>query len=117
MASASVFVRRAMAGARALSRTSAAPLASRQAAVLSAAVPQRQNGAAFVPQRGLFNMSLREWAFKSAGYNQYGLYYDDCLYENEDVKEAIRRLPPTLQVGLICLNLTTVQNSAAKGKL
>ena len=25
-----------------------------------------------------------------------GLHHDDCLYENEDVKEAIRRLPAHL---------------------
>ena len=29
----------------------------------------------------------------SSGFNQFGLYHDDCLYENDDVKEALRRLP------------------------
>merc|ERR1711915_413154 len=37
--------------------------------------------------------SLRRFAFRMSGYNQYGLYHDDILYENDDVKEALRRLP------------------------
>ena len=32
------------------------------------------------------------------GFNQYGLYHDDALYEHADVAEAVRRLPPQLQV-------------------
>ena len=37
------------------------------------------------------------------GYNEYGLYHDDLLQEdlrepqNDDVCEAVRRLPPDLQ--------------------
>ena len=41
---------------------------------------------------------VRRWAHGASRFNQYGLYHDDCLYETEDVIEAIRRLPPTLQV-------------------
>ena len=41
--------------------------------------------------------------YNLSGWNQYGLYKDDLMVENEDVQEAIRRLPPTLQV---ILNLT-----------
>ncbi|XP_058464568.1 cytochrome b-c1 complex subunit 7-like [Malaya genurostris] len=37
--------------------------------------------------------ALGRWAYNLSGFNQYGLHHDDCLYENEDVKEAIRRLP------------------------
>ncbi|XP_041975488.1 cytochrome b-c1 complex subunit 7-like [Aricia agestis] len=37
--------------------------------------------------------SLKKWAYNAAGFNKYGLMRDDCLYENEDVKEALRRLP------------------------
>ncbi|XP_052872626.1 cytochrome b-c1 complex subunit 7-like, partial [Anopheles cruzii] len=37
--------------------------------------------------------ALGKWAYNMAGFNQYGLHRDDCLYENDDVKEAIRRLP------------------------
>ena len=31
--------------------------------------------------------------YSASGFNQFGLYHDDCLYENDDVKEALRRLP------------------------
>ncbi|CAH0405248.1 unnamed protein product [Chilo suppressalis] len=37
--------------------------------------------------------SMKKWAYNMAGFNKYGLMRDDCLYENEDVKEALRRLP------------------------
>ena len=40
--------------------------------------------------------------FSAAGFNQYGLYHDDALYENDDVKEALKRVP---QVCLITLML------------
>eukprot|EP00099_Drosophila_melanogaster_P023757 NP_651614.1 Ubiquinol-cytochrome c reductase 14 kDa subunit-like [Drosophila melanogaster] len=39
---------------------------------------------------------LGKWAYNMSGFNQYGLYRDDCLYENEDVAEAVRRLPRKL---------------------
>ena len=28
----------------------------------------------------------------ASGFNQYGLYHDDALYENDDVKEALKRV-------------------------
>ncbi|KAL4716832.1 hypothetical protein ACJJTC_012643 [Scirpophaga incertulas] len=37
--------------------------------------------------------NLSKWAYNMSGFNKYGLMRDDCLYENEDVKEALRRLP------------------------
>ncbi|CAG4977951.1 unnamed protein product [Parnassius apollo] len=37
--------------------------------------------------------SLKKWAYNLSGFNKYGLLRDDCLYENEDVQEALRRLP------------------------
>ena len=43
------------------------------------------------------NMAVKKWAFNLSGFNQYGLYHDDVLYENDEVKEAIRRLPQNLQ--------------------
>ena len=46
---------------------------------------------------------VRKYMYNLSGWNQYGLYKDDLMVENEDVQEAIRRLPPTLQV---ILNLT-----------
>ena len=35
-----------------------------------------------------------------SAWNQYGLYHDDTLHEYDDVKEALRRLPPNLVVSL-----------------
>jgi len=43
------------------------------------------------------NMAVKKWAFNLSGFNQYGLYHDDVLYECPEVKEAIRRLPQNLQ--------------------
>ncbi|XP_044514146.1 cytochrome b-c1 complex subunit 7 [Gracilinanus agilis] len=40
--------------------------------------------------------SLRKWYYNAAGFNRLGLMRDDTLYEDEDVKEAIRRLPENL---------------------
>ncbi|XP_060801520.1 cytochrome b-c1 complex subunit 7-like [Amyelois transitella] len=37
--------------------------------------------------------SMKKWAYNLAGFNKYGLVRDDLLYENEDVVEALRRLP------------------------
>ena len=31
--------------------------------------------------------------FSAAGFNQFGLYHDDALHENAEVKEALSRLP------------------------
>merc|ERR1712183_666118 len=38
-------------------------------------------------------VALKRWAFNASGFNQFGLYHDDCLYENDDVKEALKRVP------------------------
>merc|ERR1712121_241024 len=43
------------------------------------------------------NNSLKRWAYRASGYNQYGLYHDDCLYVDDDVNEAINRLPQRLK--------------------
>ncbi|KOC65490.1 Cytochrome b-c1 complex subunit 7 [Habropoda laboriosa] len=37
---------------------------------------------------------FQKWAYNFAGFNQYGLYRDDLLHETEDVKEALKRVPP-----------------------
>ncbi|CAD7687076.1 unnamed protein product [Nyctereutes procyonoides] len=39
---------------------------------------------------------IRKWYYNAAGFNKLGLMQDDTIYENEDVKEAIRRLPENL---------------------
>ena len=41
---------------------------------------------------------MRKYMYNLSGWNQYGLYKDDLMVENPDVQEAIRRLPPSLQV-------------------
>ncbi|XP_036623890.1 cytochrome b-c1 complex subunit 7-like [Trichosurus vulpecula] len=40
--------------------------------------------------------SLRKWYYSAVGFNKLGLMCDNTLYEDEDVKEAIRRLPENL---------------------
>ncbi|KAE8599346.1 hypothetical protein XENTR_v10017154 [Xenopus tropicalis] len=37
---------------------------------------------------------LRKWYYNVAGFNKLGLMRDDTIYEDDDVKEAVRRLPP-----------------------
>ena len=46
------------------------------------------NGLAAASIKPKFSFFLR-----ASGFNQFGLYHDDCLYENDDVKEALSRLP------------------------
>ncbi|XP_053609769.1 cytochrome b-c1 complex subunit 7-like [Plodia interpunctella] len=40
--------------------------------------------------------SLKKWAYNLSGFNKYGLLRDDLLYETEDVKEALRRIPDSI---------------------
>jgi ubiquinol-cytochrome c reductase subunit 7 len=42
------------------------------------------------------NITFKRFAFNASGFNQFGLYHDDALYENEDVIEALNRLPQTV---------------------
>uniref|UniRef100_A0A1B6EWG2 Cytochrome b-c1 complex subunit 7 n=1 Tax=Cuerna arida TaxID=1464854 RepID=A0A1B6EWG2_9HEMI len=37
--------------------------------------------------------TFKNWAYNTSGFCQIGLKHDDCLYETEDVEEALRRLP------------------------
>ncbi|XP_069477498.1 cytochrome b-c1 complex subunit 7 [Ambystoma mexicanum] len=37
---------------------------------------------------------LCKWYYNAAGFNKLGLLRDDTIYENDDVKEAVKRLPP-----------------------
>lgn len=46
----------------------------------------------YVPKR-LMSSALQKFAYNLSGFNKYGLQRDDLLYEDEDVKEALRRLP------------------------
>ncbi|XP_033193656.1 cytochrome b-c1 complex subunit 7 isoform X2 [Bombus vancouverensis nearcticus] len=40
--------------------------------------------------------NIQKWAYNVSGFNKYGLYKDDLLWEDEVVLEALRRLPPHL---------------------
>ncbi|XP_056632671.1 cytochrome b-c1 complex subunit 7-like [Diorhabda sublineata] len=44
-------------------------------------------------QRRFMSNALQKWAYNLSGFNKYGLWRDDILHENEDVKEALKRLP------------------------
>ncbi|XP_046875841.1 cytochrome b-c1 complex subunit 7 isoform X2 [Hypomesus transpacificus] len=39
---------------------------------------------------------FRKWYYNACGFNKIGLLRDDTLHEDDDVKEAIRRLPETV---------------------
>ena len=39
---------------------------------------------------------IRKRYYNAAGFNKLGLVRDDTIHENDDVKEAIRRLPENL---------------------
>ncbi|XP_017310320.1 cytochrome b-c1 complex subunit 7 [Ictalurus punctatus] len=45
------------------------------------------------PATGKLLLGFRKWYYNAAGFNKLGLMRDDTIYENPDVKEAIRRLP------------------------
>jgi ubiquinol-cytochrome c reductase subunit 7 len=40
--------------------------------------------------------AVKKWAFNASGFNQYGLYHDDAMYESPDVKEALTRVPQNI---------------------
>ncbi|XP_078254611.1 cytochrome b-c1 complex subunit 7 isoform X2 [Rhinoraja longicauda] len=44
---------------------------------------------------GLY-LKFQKWYFNAAGFNKLGLLRDDTLNENDDVKEALKRLPENL---------------------
>ena len=39
---------------------------------------------------------IQKWYYNAAGFNKLGLMRDDTIHENDDVKEAIRKLPENL---------------------
>nr|XP_042140171.1 cytochrome b-c1 complex subunit 7-like [Peromyscus maniculatus bairdii] len=39
---------------------------------------------------------FQKWYYNAAGFNKLGLMQDDTIYEIEDVKETIRRLPENI---------------------
>ncbi|RZC31926.1 UCR 14kD domain containing protein [Asbolus verrucosus] len=44
-------------------------------------------------QKRFMSSALQKWAYNLSGFNKLGLMRDDVLYEDDDVKEALRRLP------------------------
>ncbi|KAM9386330.1 cytochrome b-c1 complex subunit 7 [Pholidichthys leucotaenia] len=42
---------------------------------------------------GKLLLGFHKWYYNLCGFNKLGLMYEDTIMENEDVKEAIRRLP------------------------
>ncbi len=89
-------------------RTLLAPLARTAALALRHSAPattrlQQVRLASSNKNKWVAPDNLRKWAFNMSGFNQYGLYYNDCFNEehDDDVKEALRRLPPELLVGFV----------------
>uniref|UniRef100_A0A096NED0 Cytochrome b-c1 complex subunit 7 n=2 Tax=Cercopithecinae TaxID=9528 RepID=A0A096NED0_PAPAN len=39
---------------------------------------------------------IKKWYYNAAGFNKLRLMRDDTIYEDEDIKQAIRRLPENL---------------------
>ncbi len=48
--------------------------------------------------RDRFPEGLKKTLYNMTGHNKYGLYNDDMYIEDDDVVEALRRLPLQLQV-------------------
>ncbi|XP_005797417.1 cytochrome b-c1 complex subunit 7 [Xiphophorus maculatus] len=42
---------------------------------------------------GRLMLGVRKWYYNMCGFNKLGLMRDDTIYEDSDVKEALRRLP------------------------
>ncbi|XP_050295545.1 cytochrome b-c1 complex subunit 7-like [Anthonomus grandis grandis] len=47
-------------------------------------------------QKRFMSSGLKRFAYNLSGFNKYGLWRDDLLYENADVKEALKRLPQNI---------------------
>ncbi|XP_026204736.1 cytochrome b-c1 complex subunit 7 [Anabas testudineus] len=44
-------------------------------------------------QTGRLLLGFRKWYYNLCGFNKLGLMYEDTIYENSDVKEALKRIP------------------------
>lgn len=44
-------------------------------------------------QKRFMSSGLQRFVYNLSGFNKYGLWRDDLLHEDEDVKEALKRLP------------------------
>ncbi|KAM8883700.1 cytochrome b-c1 complex subunit 7 [Synchiropus splendidus] len=45
---------------------------------------------------GRFVGGFRKWYYNMCGFNKLGLMRDDTIHEDDDVKEALRRIPENL---------------------
>lgn len=50
-----------------------------------------------VQKRLMSHSSLQQLCYKLSGFNKYGLMRDDLLIEDEDVQEALRRIPDSVR--------------------
>ncbi|XP_024599181.1 cytochrome b-c1 complex subunit 7-like [Neophocaena asiaeorientalis asiaeorientalis] len=62
---------------------------------------------------------IHKWYYNVVGFSKLGLMRDDTIYENDDVKEAIRKLPENLYNDSVfsikrALDLTTRQQILPK---
>ncbi|KAG5869873.1 hypothetical protein JTB14_017382 [Gonioctena quinquepunctata] len=44
-------------------------------------------------QKRFMASALHKWAYNLSGFNKYGLWRDDILHVNDNVQEALRRVP------------------------
>ena len=45
---------------------------------------------------GRLMLGFRKWYYNLCGFNKLGLMRDDTIYEDDDVKEALQRLPENM---------------------
>jgi len=63
----------------------------------------------------VFKQAWDRWQYRAHEYNQYGLYLSDLYSElNEDVREAVRRLPDDLYNGRLHRHHRAIQFSRNK---
>ncbi|XP_066151220.1 cytochrome b-c1 complex subunit 7-like [Euwallacea fornicatus] len=44
-------------------------------------------------QKRFAHSALQKFCYNLSGFNKYGLWRDDLVYEDSDVKEALKRIP------------------------
>lgn len=49
-----------------------------------------------VQKRLMSHSALQRFCYNLSGFNKYGLMRDDLLHENEDVQEAMKRVPESV---------------------
>ncbi|XP_023012428.1 cytochrome b-c1 complex subunit 7 [Leptinotarsa decemlineata] len=47
-------------------------------------------------QKRFMSSALKKWAYNLSGFNKYGLWRDDVRYVDEDVSEALKRVPQSV---------------------